>query len=136
MKAVILSVGDELILGQTVDTNSAWLAQQLAAIGLPCAAHITLPDDQRAIESAVEESVGRCDFLLITGGLGPTDDDLTRQALAAVLRQPLERDVVAQQTLDEFFAKLNRKMPASNQIQAMIPKGASAIFNTCGTAAG
>jgi nicotinamide-nucleotide amidase len=136
MNAIILSIGDELILGQTVDTNSAWLARQLASIGLPCAAHITLPDDQRAIESAIAESVGRCDFLLVTGGLGPTVDDLTRQALAAMLRQPLEPNETAQRTLDEFFAKLNRPMPASNQIQAMIPRGSAAIFNTCGTAAG
>src|SRR5512132_752256 len=90
MRSIILSIGDELVLGQTVDTNSAWLSQQLASVGGAVAAHITVADDQRAIEQAIEESVGRCDVLLISGGIGPTEDDLTRQALAAVMNAPLE----------------------------------------------
>src|SRR5688572_31492143 len=90
MRALILSIGDELVLGQTVDTNSAWLSQQLAAVGCAVAAHATVPDDQAAIETAIRESAERCDFLIISGGIGPTEDDLTRQALAAVLNQPLE----------------------------------------------
>jgi len=92
MRSIILSIGDELVLGQTVDTNSAWLSQQLAAVGFAVAAHLTVADDQRAIEQAIEESVGRCDVLLISGGIGPTEDDLTRQALAAVMNVPLELD--------------------------------------------
>src|SRR3954451_8737092 len=90
MRAIILSVGDELVLGQTVDTNSAWISQQLAGIGCDVAAHLTVPDDQPAIEQAILESVGRWDFLIISGGIGPTADDLTRQALAATMRVPLE----------------------------------------------
>jgi nicotinamide-nucleotide amidase len=136
MNAIIFSIGDELVLGQTVDTNFAWLARQLAAIGVACSAHVTLADDRQAIADAVRESVGRCDVIVITGGLGPTEDDLTRQALSDVLHAPLERNETAQRTLDQFFAKINRPMSASNAIQAMIPRGANAIFNTCGTAAG
>src|SRR3982750_243800 len=90
MRAIILSIGDELVLGQTVDTNSAWLSQQLAAVGCAVAAHLTVADEQRAIEQAMEESVGRCDVLIVSGGIGPTDDDLTRQALAAVMGAELE----------------------------------------------
>src|SRR4051812_49549728 len=90
MNAIILSVGDELVLGQTVDTNSAWISQQLAAVGCDIAAHATVPDNQTAIEDAIEHYSTRCDFLLISGGIGPTEDDLTRQALAGVMNAPLE----------------------------------------------
>src|SRR5688500_18258022 len=136
MNAIILSVGDELVLGQTIDTNSAWLSQQLASVGCDIAAHITVPDDQRAIEQAIEESVGRCDYLIITGGIGPTEDDLTRQALAAVMNVPLELDDSWLKRLHDFFTKLGRPMPDANKIQATIPRGATLIENTNGTAAG
>ena len=136
MQAIILSVGDELVLGQTVDTNSAWLSQQLAAVGCAVAAHLTLGDDQRAIEQAIEESVGRCDVLLVSGGIGPTEDDLTRQALAAVLRQPLELNEKWLRRIEAFFRKVARPMSPLNRIQAMIPRGANMIENTAGTAAG
>ena len=136
MRAIILSIGDELVLGQTVDTNSAWLSQQLAAVGFAAAAHLTVADDQRAIEQAVEESVGRCDVLLISGGIGPTDDDLTRQALAAVMKAPLEPNEVWLAELEKFFAARGRPMPAGNRIQAMVPRGATMIFNHAGTASG
>src|SRR5688500_8963666 len=105
MRAIILSVGDELVLGQTVDTNSAWISQQLAAVGVPVSAHLTVPDDQRAIEQAMLESVGRCDFLIVSGGIGPTEDDLTRQALAAVMGQPLEVNAAWLKELEQFFAR-------------------------------
>src|ERR671917_509280 len=117
MKAIILSVGDELVLGQTVDTNSAWISQQLAAVGCAVAAHLTVPDDQPAIEQAMLESVGRCDVLIISGGIGPTEDDLTRQALAAVMGVPLETDERWVAELEDFFRARGRKMPEMNKIQ-------------------
>src|SRR5690242_5096119 len=89
MNAIILSIGDELILGQNVDTNSAWLSRQLAAVGCAVLMHLTVADDQRAIEQAMLQSGPRCDFLIVTGGIGPTADDLTRQALAVVMKQEL-----------------------------------------------
>src|SRR5215213_6775221 len=122
--AIILSIGDELVLGQTVDTNSAWLSQQLAAVGCDIAAHMTVPDDQSSIEQAILESVGRCDVLLISGGIGPTEDDLTRQALAKVMNVPLELNEAWLTRLREFFTRVGRAMPESNKIQAMIPRGA------------
>ena len=134
--SIILSIGDELVLGQTVDTNSAWLSQQLAAVGCAVAAHVTIADDQRAIEQAIEEAVGRCDVLLISGGIGPTEDDLTRQALAAVMNVPLELNDKWLAQLQKFFQRIGRPMPEGNKIQAMIPRGASMIFNHAGTAAG
>ena len=136
MRAIILSIGDELVLGQTVDTNSAWLSQQLAAIGHRPTAHLTVPDDQSAIRQAIEESVGRCDTLIISGGLGPTEDDLTRQALADFLNQPLELNEAALHNVTRFFRLLKRDMPETNKIQAMLPRGTEMIENTAGTAPG
>ncbi len=136
MNAIIISIGDELVLGQTIDTNSAWLSAQLAAIGVGVGAHITVGDDQRGIEHAISGSVGQCDLLLISGGLGPTDDDLTRQALAVVINQPLELNAKWLEQIEAFFKARGRNMPETNKIQAMIPRGATMIENTCGTAAG
>jgi nicotinamide-nucleotide amidase len=136
MKAIILSIGDELVLGQTVDTNSAWLSQQLAAIGVSVLSHTTVADDQAAIERAIRAAAPQCDVLIISGGIGPTPDDLTRQALAGVLGQPLELNEHWLHFLQDFFKKRNREMPEMNKIQAMIPRGAKIILNSCGTAAG
>lgn len=136
MNAIILSIGDELALGQTVDTNSAWLAGQLASIGLDVTEHRTVADDQSAIERAIQSSVQTCDVLLISGGLGPTEDDLTRQALAVVMNAPLELNQQWLVRLQTFFKARGREMPESNSIQAMIPRGASMIDNTAGTAPG
>lgn len=136
MNAIILSIGDELVLGQTVDTNSAWISQRLATLGCGVVAHLTVGDDQRAIEQAMIESVGRCDALVVTGGIGPTEDDLTRQALANVLGVPLETSQQWLARLKDYFHRLKRDMPASNAIQAMIPRGAGLIENNLGTAAG
>jgi nicotinamide-nucleotide amidase len=136
MDAIILSIGDELVLGQTIDTNSAWLSGQLAGVGVSVLAHITVPDDQTAIEQTLRESAGRCDFLIVSGGIGPTEDDLTRQALAKVMGVELEENAQWLGELHKFFEARGRAMPAINRIQAMIPRGAEMVFNTAGTAAG
>src|SRR5439155_14743125 len=136
MTAIILSVGDELVLGQTIDTNSAWLSQQLAAAGCDITAHITVPDNQDAIQRAIEDCAARCDVLLITGGIGPTADDLTRQALAAAMNVPLELNEKWLHRLQAFFRRIGRDMPEMNKIQAMIPRRAKMIENANGTAAG
>ena len=143
MIAVILSVGDELVLGQTVDTNSAWMSRELASAGYAVAAHQTVADDQSAIEAAIRYwSDGRsldntgCDALIVSGGIGPTEDDLTRQALGAVLGQPLELNADWMERLHSFWTKRGRPMPAINEIQARIPAGATMLDNPVGTAAG
>ncbi len=92
MNAIILSVGDELVLGQTVDTNSAWLSQQLAAIGCDIIGHRTVGDDQDMIEMAIGEAAEMADVILLSGGLGPTEDDLTRQAIASLMNVELVVD--------------------------------------------
>src|SRR6184192_1872368 len=136
LRAIILSVGDELVLGQTVHTNSAWLSQQLAAAGCNVVAHLTIPDDQESIQEAIVESVGRCDCLIISGGIGPTEDDLTRQALAAVMNSPLELNETWLARLEQFFTSVRRPMPPANRIQAMLPCTSEMIDNTAGTACG
>jgi nicotinamide-nucleotide amidase len=136
LRSIVLSIGDELVLGQTVDTNSAWISQQLASVGAGVSAHLTVPDDQWAIEQAILESVGRCDVLICSGGIGPTEDDLTRQALAAVMGVDLESNEQWLRKLDVFFRKIKRPMSPLNRIQAMIPRGAAMIDNPNGTAAG
>src|SRR5205814_7920823 len=130
MNAIILSIGDELVLGQTVDTNSAWLSAQLATIGCDVSLHVTVPDNQKAIEDAIRNSAPRCDYLIISGGIGPTEDDLTRQALASAMGVKLELNESWMAKLHEFFKARGREMPHTNRIQAMIPRGAKIIENT------
>lgn len=134
--AIILSIGDELVLGQTVDTNSAWLSKQLAAVGCAVRAHMTVADDQPAIEHAISHSASRCDFLIISGGIGPTADDLTRQALAGVMGTPLELNQKWLDHMIAYFKERGRVMPKTNEIQAMIPRGCELLWNHNGTAAG
>jgi nicotinamide-nucleotide amidase len=136
MTAIILSVGDELALGQVVDTNSAWISAQLAAVGCAVRAHVTVSDSKSDIEHAIREAAALCDVLIISGGIGPTEDDLTRQALSSVMNAPLELNEQWLVKLEAFFTKLGRVMPQTNKIQAMIPRGARMIDNSAGTAAG
>lgn len=136
--AAILSVGDELVLGQTLDTNSRFLAARLSAIGIATATHRTVADDRTAIASAITDLTGRHDLLLTTGGLGPTLDDLTRQALADVLTpgEPLVEDEAAVAHLTAWFARQRRTPSASNRRLAVRPRTMTTLENPNGTALG
>jgi nicotinamide-nucleotide amidase len=139
MKALIVSIGDELVLGQTLDTNSAWIAARLAELGCDVAAHVTVGDDKTAIESLLRQTLQRDDppdLLLISGGLGPTEDDLTREALADTLGVGLTLHEPWLEQIRTFFRQRGREMPRRNSVQAMIPTGAELIWNDHGTAAG
>lgn len=136
MNAVILSVGDELVLGQTVDTNSAWLSAQLAASGVMTAYHKTVADDEAGIAAAVRDAAQDAELVVVTGGLGPTADDLTRQALATVLGKPLDLHPPSLERIRQFFKSLGREMPQGNRIQAMVPRGGEILDNDWGTAPG
>ena len=136
MKAVIVSIGDELITGQTVDTNAAWLSEELMARGVQVVEHITVGDIQENMVKALRQSADTADTVVVTGGLGPTDDDITRQALAEVLGVELELHEPSLRHIEHIFARSKRDMPARNRIQAMIPKGCQVIQNPMGTAAG
>jgi len=135
-RAWIISIGTELTLGQSVDTNAAWLAEQLAAQGVRCERHVTVPDDLASIRDTLRQAADACDLIIATGGLGPTVDDLTREALAEAAGVPLETDAGSLEQIRAYFARRGREMPERNKVQARIPQGAQAIENTCGTAPG
>jgi nicotinamide-nucleotide amidase len=136
MRAILISTGDELTCGRTVDTNSAWLADKLMAMGIPTVSHHTVGDNTGEVASAIRDAVRRAEIVLVTGGLGPTPDDLTRQALCELLRTELVLNEKCLGTLEEFFRRRGRKMARANRIQVMFPKGATAVDNEIGTAPG
>lgn len=136
MQSIILSIGDELALGQTVDTNSAWLAERLSRLGISTLLHETIADDLNTIVGSIRWASERADLLIITGGLGPTEDDLTRQALAEAMGVPLVEDPVALRMLESFFQERGYNMAKRNAVQAMHPQGSFMIPNGAGTAPG
>ncbi len=136
MNAEILSIGNELVLGQTVDTNSGWLAAKLTGDGIQVTRHVTVGDDVAVIRDAIVQAAATADVVVLTGGLGPTADDVTRQALAGAMETTLEVDASARAALVAFFERLHRPMPVTNERQALRPQGATIIENTCGTAPG
>ena len=136
MQAVILSIGDELTLGQTVDTNTAYLAGKLAALGIKPLYHETLADDLDLIAEALVRAAGSGQIVLVTGGLGPTRDDLTRQAMAKAMGVELLEDAEALHEIEAFFTQLGREMSDSNRVQALLPAGSKRIPNPNGTAPG
>lgn len=135
-RAAILSIGDELTLGQTLDTNSRYLSQQLVDHGIIPICHLTVPDDQPAIVRALRDLSRAADLILTTGGLGPTADDLTRQALADALVEPLVEDPESLDAIVRRFRAAGRDMPPINRVQALRPSSAQAIPNPHGTAPG
>ncbi len=136
MNAVILSIGDELVLGQSVDTNSAFLSGRLAELGLMTLYHQTVADDRAAITAAVQQACAAAEVVIISGGLGPTQDDLTRQAVADAMSVQLVLDEAALKTIAAFFTRRGRTMSDSNRVQAMHPVGTTMLANSAGTAPG
>lgn len=136
LSGFVLSVGDELLTGLTVDTNTAHIARALAGEGVRMVGHAMVGDDQSAIEAAIHESLPKARLLVVTGGIGPTPDDLTREALAAVLGRPLVEHREWVEQLEAFFQKRSRTMQPGNRKQAGIPEGAALLANPIGTAAG
>src|SRR4051794_24871821 len=136
MKAEIVSIGSELVSGQSLDTNSQWLSRGLGNVGIPVRFHTTLGDHLDDNVAAFRIAAGRADLVLVTGGLGPTQDDLTREALAATADVPLIEDPALLEAIAAIFAKINRPMAARNRVQALLPQGAEALPNRVGTAPG
>jgi nicotinamide-nucleotide amidase len=136
MHAEVISVGTELTTGAMLDTNSQWLSLELAAIGIPVHFHSTVADDLDAMAGVLRTAADRSDLILLTGGLGPTLDDLTRQALAAVLGTELVLHEPSLEFIRSIFVRHNREMPERNAIQAYFPAGSQPITNPRGTAPG
>lgn len=136
MRCEILAVGTELLLGQIVDSNSAWIAEQLAAAGIDSFEHRQVGDNRQRIGVAVRELLVRSDAVILTGGIGPTPDDVSREAIADVMGVALRRDESLVEQIAARFASRNREMPANNLRQADVPEGASVLPNPLGTAPG
>lgn len=131
-----MAVGTELLLGQIANTNATYISQQLAARGIDVLYHTVVGDNEQRIAELMEFSLARVDVLIITGGLGPTHDDLTREAIARVTGRPLERRPELERDLRARFERMGRPMAEMNLRQADQPKGARAIPNPRGTAPG
>ncbi|MBN2181019.1 MAG: competence/damage-inducible protein A [Sedimentisphaerales bacterium] len=134
-KASIVTIGNEILAGKTVDTNAAHLAIELHNIGIPVVSTYTIADEIKAILRALNLAEADADVIIATGGLGPTDDDLTRQAFAEFLGVELRLQKDLLEDIRERFARRNLEMPENNKIQAYIPVGAKALKNI-GTAPG
>lgn len=136
MDAEVISIGDELTSGQRLDTNSQWLSERLAEVGIRVLYHTTVADDMAANLRVFREAAERADVVVASGGLGPTADDLTREVLAALAGTELElhQDIVEQ--IRALFARFGREMPEKNTVQALFPAGSRVIPNPTGTAPG
>jgi nicotinamide-nucleotide amidase len=129
-------VGTELLLGQIPDTNSQWLGERLAANGIASHFHQHVGDNHERIVLAFRTALARSDAVIVCGGLGPTQDDITRAALAEVMNVPLDRDEQVVETIRTMFKSRGREMPDNNLLQADVPRGATLIKQTRGTAPG
>ncbi|MEN0062888.1 MAG: CinA family nicotinamide mononucleotide deamidase-related protein [Myxococcota bacterium] len=134
--AHVLSQGDEVVTGQIADTNAAWLSDQLTTIGFTVRRHLSVGDRLPDLVEAFRDLGSRGGLCICTGGLGPTDDDLTTQAVAETFGRPLELDEVALQQIRDRFASFGRTMAPVNERQAWLPKGSNRLDNDWGTAPG
>ncbi len=136
MRCEVLAIGTELLLGQIIDSNSAWIGEQLAEHGIDSFEHRVVGDNQGRIVAAIRDMLSRSDALVICGGLGPTQDDLTRDAIAEVMGVELVRHPELAETIAAMFKVRLRDMPQNNLRQADIPDGGRALDNPIGTAPG
>jgi nicotinamide-nucleotide amidase len=136
MRSAVVAVGDELLLGDIVNGNAAWLGERLAAAGAPVVHSAMVGDDVERIGAAVRRALADADVVVVTGGLGPTSDDLTREALAVVAGVALERWPELEQGLRDRFAAYRYTMPETVLRQADVPRGARPLHNPVGTAPG
>jgi nicotinamide-nucleotide amidase len=136
MKAEIIAIGSELVSGQSLDTNSQWLSQSLGRLGITVHFHTSIGDDLAENIAAFRIASERADLIITSGGLGPTQDDLTREALAALAGVDLVEDATSLEAIGALFARRNRVMSERNKVQALFPKGAEPLPNPIGTAPG
>lgn len=136
LKAEIVCVGTELLLGEIVDTNATYLARQLADLGINLYFKTTVGDNWLRLSSALGVALSRSDLLLISGGLGPTQDDITKEVVGAVVGRPLRFHSDAYRHIESYLTRLGRQVSDNNRRQAMLPEGAEMIPNPVGTAPG
>ncbi len=135
-RAEVLLIGTELLLGDVLDTNSQFLARELALLGIDCYYRVVVGDNPERIKDCVRQALGRADIVITSGGLGPTADDLTTECLAGVFNAPMDLDEEVLAFIRELFASRNIKMTESNCKQALRPRGADILPNPVGSAPG
>lgn len=135
MRLELVNTGTELCLGDVINTNAAWIGQRMAALGIEVARQTIVPDGG-AVKEAIAEAAARSDVVLVSGGLGPTNDDVTRESTAELLGLPLQQDAGVTAYLEAYFSKRNKVVAPSNLRQAMVPVGAVVLDNAFGTAPG
>jgi competence/damage-inducible protein CinA-like protein len=136
MNCEVLAVGTELLLGQVVDTNSSWIGEQLALAGIDCVFQAKVGDNHDRILEALQEAVARADAVIVSGGLGPTQDDITRDVIAEVMGVRLHSDAEVEARIRAMFGSRGRDMPDNNLRQAQVPEGATVMAQQPGTAPG
>ena len=136
MKCEIISVGDELLIGQTINTNASWLGEQLNNLGFTITRCLVIPDQKTDIVKALNQAENRSDIVLITGGLGPTNDDITKYTLTEYFNTTLELDKVIEQNIINYFTNRNLPILQTNKDQALIPKACQVLPNSRGSASG
>jgi nicotinamide-nucleotide amidase len=136
MLCEIITIGDELLIGQVYDTNSGWIAREMNSIGVRINQFITVNDRSDHILGAVSDALSRADIVLITGGLGPTRDDLTKETLAGFFKSRLIEDSRVLEELENYFASRGRKLTETNRKQALVPDNCEVLYNANGTAPG
>ena len=124
MRCEVVAVGTELLLGQIVDTNSSWIGEQLAMVGIDSHFQVKVGDNWDRIKSALLQALDRSDAVLVCGGLGPTQDDITRDVIADLMGVPLERDEALVEKIRSIFGGRGRPFPENNLRQADVPRGA------------
>ena len=136
MTAEIICVGTEILLGNIVNTNAAYLSERLAALGLSVFFETTVGDNPERLEQVVHQGLERSDILILSGGLGPTKDDLTKEIAARACGQKLKEDKEAMRRLKEYFSSTRLPMTENNLKQAMVPENCTVLYNENGTAPG
>ena len=136
MEIELINTGSELLLGRVLNTHQQWLCRRLADLGHVVARQVAVPDTARDIQQAVREALARADLVIVTGGLGPTSDDITRDLIAQLLGKKLVLNEAVFTHIKNYFAARQRPMPANNDVQAMVPEGATVLPNPNGTAPG
>jgi len=136
MKCELISVGDELLIGQTINTNASWLGEQLNNLGFTIAYGLVISDQKKDIVNALNQAENRSDVVLITGGLGPTNDDITKHTLTEYFNTTLELDKEIEQNIIDYFTNRNLPILQTNKDQALIPKACQVLPNSRGSASG
>ena len=136
MKTEIISIGDEILIGQTVNTNATWMGQELAKIGIKNNRTTTISDSYDDITESLKLAESRSDLILITGGLGPTKDDITKKVLCDYFDTELELNTEVLKDIQAYFKLRNKPFLESNNMQAMLPKACTVLRNAMGTASG